>query len=284
LTRICVQLAAFLTCLTVSGAIFAQQAAPAPPVEQSASARVQADGVELLGPGDTVRVNVFQNPDLNMEARISSKGTLSIPLIGEVVLQGLSPSAAEARIAQRLREGNFVVNPQVNVNLVQLRSRQISVLGLVGKPGKYPMDDFGSKLIDVLAIAGGVVPAASDNITLVTMRNGKTEKIEIDLPAMFRNGTMEQNIEIVSGDIIFVQRAPQFYIYGEVQRPGVYRIEPNMTVMQALAVAGGVTLRGTQKGLVINRQVKPGRVDALEVKLTDPVQMDDVLFARESLF
>jgi polysaccharide export outer membrane protein len=248
------------------------------------AAKGASDTSELLGPGDTVKINVFQNPDLGIEARISGKGSVSIPLIGEVVLQGLTPSAAEARIAQRLREGNFVVNPQVNVNLMQLRSRQISILGLVGRPGKYPMDDYGSRLVDVLALAGGVAPGASDYVTVVSTRSGKPEKTEIDLSGMFRSGRMDQNIEIVSGDILYVQRAPQFYIYGEVQRPGAYRIEPNMTVMQALALAGGVTLRGTQKGLTVNRQVSPGKVDAFEVKLTDPVQMDDVLFAKESLF
>ena len=262
----------------------AQSVPPAATTGAENTAPPRVDTTEQLGPGDTVRITVFQNPDLNLEARISGKGSVSIPLLGEVVLQGMTPSAAETRIAQRLKEGNFVVNPQVNVNLVQLRSRQVSVLGLVSKPGKYPMDDYGSKLIDVIALAGGVAPTASDQITLVTMRNGKTEKMEIDLPAMFRTGSLEQNIEIVSGDIIFVQRAPQFYIYGEVQRPGAYRIEPNMTVMQALALAGGVTLRGTQKGLTINRQVKLGRVDAVEARLTDPVQTDDVIFARESLF
>ncbi|MEI6299856.1 MAG: polysaccharide export protein EpsE [Betaproteobacteria bacterium] len=260
-------------------------AGPEPaPATAAAPTPTKTDTIELLGPGDSVRINVFQNPDLNLEARISAKGSVSIPLIGEVVLQGLTPSAAEARIAQRLKEGGFVNNPQVNVNLVQLRSRQVSVLGLVSRPGKYPMDDYGSKLVDVIALAGGVVPNAADNVTLVTTRNGKTEKLEIDLPAMFRTGAFEQNIEIVSGDILFVQRAPQFYIYGEVQRPGAYRIEPNMTVIQALALAGGVTLRGTQKGLMINRHVQPGKVETIEARLTDFVRTDDVIFANESLF
>jgi polysaccharide export outer membrane protein len=248
------------------------------------AAACYAQSGELLGPGDTVRVTVFQNPDLTTEGRLSGRGSIRMPLIGEVSLQGLTPSAAETRIADRLREESIVVNPQVSVNLVQLRSRQVSILGQVAKPGKYPIEDLSMKLTDLLATAGGVAPGGADSITVVTTRNGGTEKLEIDLPAMFRNGNLDKNLELVTGDIVFVQRSPMFYIYGEVQRPGSYRIEPNMTVMQALALAGGVTLRGTQRALRINRYVRPGNVHVLEPAMTDLVEQDDVLFVKESLF
>jgi polysaccharide export outer membrane protein len=87
-----------------------------------------------------------------------------------------------------------------------------------------------------------------------------------------------------NGDTIFVERAPVFYIYGEVQRAGAYRLEPNMIVMQALALGGGLTLRATERGIGVHRRMPDGRFRKLEAKLTDPVQADDIVFVRESLF
>src|SRR6267142_885535 len=116
-----------------------------------------AQSHELLGEGDMVRIGVFQNPDLTTEARISERGSITFPLIGEVVIGGLTPADAEARIAQQLSRGKFVVRPQVNLSVLQVRSRQVSVLGQVGRPGRYPLDDVSSNLTDVLALAGGIL-------------------------------------------------------------------------------------------------------------------------------
>jgi polysaccharide export outer membrane protein len=115
-------------------------------------------------------------------------------------------------------------------------------------------------------------------------RNGKTSKLEINVPTMYRTGDLSRNLELHNGDTIFVQRAPVFYIYGEVQRAGAYRIEPLMTVMQALSVGGGVTPRGTDRGLKIRRKTADGKFQAIDAHLTDPVQPDDVIYVRESLF
>src|SRR6266480_4883124 len=120
-----------------------------------ASQAAVGESNELLGDGDTVRITVFQNPDLTTEARISERGAINFPLIGEVVIGGLAPADAEARIAQQLARGKFVVRPQVNLSVLQVRSRQISVLGQVGRPGRYPLDDVSSKLTDVLALSVG---------------------------------------------------------------------------------------------------------------------------------
>lgn len=243
-----------------------------------------ADGPELIGPGDALRVTVFQNPDLATETRVSGRGTITFPLVGDVSVTGLTPSQAEARIADALKQGKFIQNPQVNVAVIQVRSRQVSILGQVAKPGRYPLDDFNIRLTDVLAVAGGVTPVGADTVTVMTRRSGKLQKLEVDLPAMFRGGDLSQNPEIASGDTILVQRAPVFYIYGEVLRGGSYRLEPNMTVMQALALGGGLTLRGTQRGLRIHRRGSAGTVEVLEAPLTGLVQADDVIYVRESLF
>ena len=239
---------------------------------------------ETLGAGDSVRITVFQNPDLTTETRISEAGTITFPLVGEIALAGLTPALAEARIAEQLVKGKFLVKPQVSLNLVQVRSRQVSVLGQVARPGRYPLDDTSSNLTDVLALAGGVSPTGDDNVTVTMKRDGKIVKLDVDIPAMYRTGDLSRNIRLENGDIIYVQRAPVFYIYGEVQRAGSYRLEPSMTVMQALSVGGGVTARGTDRGLKIRRKGPDGQLHAIDAKLTDLVQANDVIYVKESLF
>src|SRR5438552_13855698 len=94
----------------------------------------QADSRETLGAGDSIRITVFQNPDLTTETRISERGTITFPLVGEISLAGLAPVDAEARIAEKLIKGKFVLKPQVSLNVVRVRSRQVSVLGQVARP------------------------------------------------------------------------------------------------------------------------------------------------------
>jgi polysaccharide export outer membrane protein len=245
---------------------------------------LQLQSRETLGEGDSIRITVFQNPDLTTETRISERGTITFPLVGEISLAGLAPVDAEARIADKLIKGKFVLKPQVSLNVIRVRSRQVSVLGQVARPGRYPLDDTSSNLTDILALAGGVSPTGDDNVTVMVRRNGKTAKLEINVPTMYRTGDLSRNLQLENGDTIFVQRAPVFYIYGEVQRAGSYRLEQAMTVMQALSLGGGVTPRGTDRGLKIRRKTADGTFRAIDASLTDPVQPDDVIYVRESLF
>ena len=101
---------------------------------------------------------------------------------------------------------------------------------------------------------------------------------------MFRAGDLSKNVELAPGDTIYVHKAPMVYVYGEVQKGGAYRVEPNMTVMQAIALGGGITPRGTQRGIKLSRRDAKGEVHRIDVALTDPVQPDDVIYVRESLF
>jgi polysaccharide export outer membrane protein len=247
-------------------------------------AAVFAQSRETLGEGDSIRITVFQNPDLTTETRISERGTITFPLIGEVAIAGLTPAGAQVQIAKQLIGGKFVLKPQVSLNVIRVRSRQVSVLGQVSRPGRYPLDDTSSSLTDILALAGGVSPTGDDNVTVMVKRNGKTAKLEINVPTMYRTGDLSRNLELENGDTIFVQRAPVFYIYGEVQRAGSYRLEQSMTVMQALSVGGGVTPRGTDRGLKIRRRAPEGTFRSVDARLTDPVEPDDVIYVRESLF
>jgi polysaccharide export outer membrane protein len=238
----------------------------------------------VLGVGDVVHVTVYQNPDLTTEARLSENGQINFPLIGTVTIGGLSVSAAQAKIEKALRDGRFVLKPQVTIQTTQIKSSQISILGQVNKPGRYPIEIVGSRVSEMIAAAGGVVPGGADVITLVGNRDSKPVKIDIDLPLVLQQGRADLDMVVENGDIIYVDRAPSFYIYGEVQRPGQLRLERGMTLMQALAQAGGLSGRGTERGIKVHRKDANGEEHVSELKMTDPVQRDDVIYVKESLF
>ena len=259
-------------------------AAASPSTLTPAAEPQQADlRLEALGMGDMVRVTVFRNPELTTEGRVSERGTILFPMIGEVNIAGLTPSQAGARIADKLRSGKYVVNPEVTVSMMQVNSRQVSVLGNVVKPGRYPLDSTTAHLTDVIALAGGVGPTGSDEVTVITNRGGKQEKVNVDMAEMFRRGDLTHNLTLEPGDTIYVHKAPMVYVYGEVQKGGAYRVEPNMTVMQAIAMGGGITPRGTERGIKISRRDASG-VKRVDADLNTTVQADDVIYIRESLF
>ncbi|HEY8117848.1 MAG TPA: SLBB domain-containing protein [Methylophilaceae bacterium] len=323
-----------------------------------------------LTAGDSIKITVFQNPDLTLETRISESGSITYPLIGSVQIGGLSTSDAEQLIAQRLKSGNFVKKPQVNISLTEVRGSQVAVLGMVNKPGRfplelannrlsdliamaggvttvagsgnaiitgvregktfrtqvdiaalflsdgvqqdiairsgdviyvipgnqvsvlgqvnhagrYPLENLNMRLSEVLTMAGGVTPDGADTVVLSGTRNGQAIHKEVDIPGLFLKGKVDNDLLIAPGDEIYVHRAPMFYIYGEAQKPGSYRVERNMTVIQALAQGGGPTARGTQRNIKLLRRNADGAIQELSPKLTDPVQPDDVLYVRESLF
>jgi polysaccharide biosynthesis/export protein len=239
---------------------------------------------EALGEGDVLRITVFQNPDLTTESRISERGTITFPLVGEVALGGLTPAAAETRIAEQLEKGKFVLKPQVTVNVTKVRSRQVSVVGQVARPGRYPLEDASTSVTDGLAVAGGIAQAGDDKVVVLRTRDGKTNRLEVNVHSIYGAGDASSNIQLENGDTLYVPRAPVFYIYGEVQRGGSYRLEPTMTVMQAIAVGGGITPRGTERGLKVRRAAADGSVRTFDAALTDRLEPDDVVYVKESLF
>jgi polysaccharide export outer membrane protein len=262
-------LRSFVLVLFTTGIVFAQVAPRSEPT---------------LGIGDIVKISVYQNPDLSVEARVSELGQINFPLIGTVAVGGLTVSAAEQKIEKMLRDGGFVLKPQVTIQTVQIRSSQVSILGQVAKPGRFPIEIVGSKVSEMIAAAGGVLPGGADVVTLVGNRGGKPIKLDIDLPAILQAGKAELDVVVENGDIIYVDRAPNFYMYGEVQRPGQLRLERNMTLMQALAQAGGLSARGTERGIRVHRKDASGAVQVTELKMNDPVERDDVIYVRESIF
>ncbi|RYE81788.1 MAG: polysaccharide export protein EpsE [Oxalobacteraceae bacterium] len=238
-----------------------------------------------LGSGDVIRVQVYQNPEMTLETRVSETGMISFPLLGNVRVGGLGIGAAEKLIADGLKSGNFVKQPQVTLTLLQVKGNQASVLGQVNRPGRYPIETADMRLTDLLATAGGVATTGGDLLVLSGVRNGKPFRQEIDLPSVF---SAEQNrtndILILNGDVLWVERAPLVYIYGEVQRPGPLRLERGMTIMQVLAAGGGLNQRGTDRGIRVHRKGPDGKVQVVQPAMDDNVRDGDVVFVKESLF
>jgi polysaccharide export outer membrane protein len=269
----------------LAAAVLAIAAALTPGAAQTPASNAQTAAAQYrLALGDTIKITVFQAPDLSLEARITEAGVISYPLLGSVNLAGLTVSEAEQRIAKGLRDGNFVRAPQVSISIVQARGNQVSVLGQVGKPGRYPLETGEVRLTDMLATAGGVVQGGSDTVVVVGTRNNQGYRVEIDLPSVFGANHRGADVLLQNGDVIWVERAPTIYMYGEVQRPGALRLERSMTVMQALASVGGLTQRGTLRGLRVSRKDAEGRMREIEPQMTDVLRPDDVVFVRESVF
>lgn len=244
-----------------------------------------------LGGGDLINITVFQNPDFNGDRRVTETGEITFPLVGAVSIGQLTVQEAEQRIAQKLSEGQFVVNPQVSIVPIEMRSAQISVIGLVGKPGRYQLESRNTRLTDALSMAGGIVQSApsvslngGDLVVLKGVRDGRSFSKKIDLREIFVKGNDELDVLVAGGDTIYVDRAPQYYVYGEVQRPGVYKIETGMTVRQALAQAGGLTPRGSQNGIQIYRKNGEGQETIIKPDLDQPLLDNDTLFFKQSIF
>lgn len=255
--------------------------------QTATTAPATASAEYKLGAGDVVRILVYQNPDLTIETRVSETGVISFPLLGNVRIGGLGVSAAEKLIADGLKSGNYVKQPQVTLTLLQIKGNQASVLGQVNRPGRYPIETADMRLTDLLANAGGVASTGGDMLVLTGMRNGKPYRLEIDLPSVFGPAADQgrtNDVLIQNGDVLWVDRAPLVYIYGEVQRPGPMRLERGMTLMQVLAAGGGLTQRGTERGIRVHRKGADGKVQVMQAAMDDSVKDGDVVYVKESLF
>jgi len=164
--------------------------------------------------------------------------------------------------------------------VMEYQSQKISVLGHVTKPGQYSLRASGH-VLDVLAEAGGVLAASAADHAVLTRADGS--KAEIDLEKLF-DGDPSQNYAVTGGDRLYVPRADQFYVYGQVQRPGMYKLERNMTVARAISASGGLTTRGTERRPIVKRRDADGKEKEYTARSTDILQPDDILVIKESLF
>jgi polysaccharide biosynthesis/export protein len=237
-----------------------------------------------LGPGDTVAIKVFGQPDMDGTSYVADDGTIHLPLVGSVQVAGLSPSQVSLKIERALKDGAFLVNPHVSVTLTQSVSQLVSVLGEIARPGTYQVNG-NTTIFQLLALAGGATVNSADVIFLIRSEgNGNESRYPISLKGYNDSKSALPSQKLKGGDSVFIPRASQFFIYGEVQQPNEYRLESGMTVVEAIARAGGLTPRGSDRRVDIKRKGPDGRDMTIRAKQSDPVQANDVIHVKESIF
>jgi polysaccharide biosynthesis/export protein len=256
--------------------------AVAGPVPDTAPATPAKAPLVQLGAGDSVTLQVYGQPDLTTTAYVADDGTVSVPLAGNVQVAGLSPAQASAKIEGAFKTAKILVDPHVTLTVAQSRSQRVSVLGQVGTPGRYPIES-NTSVVDLLAQAGGVTATGADVVYVLRRdKDGQEVRYPVDLAGLASGKIPSFNLQ--AGDSLFVPKAEQFSIFGEVTTPGRYRVEPGMTVIEAIARAGGITLRGSSRRVEIKRKLPDGNYSTAKAKIGDLVQPDDVIQVKESIF
>lgn len=198
-----------------------------------------------IGGKDVLSIVVFEEPDLSSnEIRVSIDGFITFPLVGRVQVQGMTTHQVEQELTRRLSK-DFLVNPQVTVQVKEYASKVINVLGAIRTPGALPLQG-PSTLLEVLGRAGGVnIEEAGQSLTILRPVTGKSsgiKNITISLDRLLRQGDLSQNVPLQNGDTVFVHQADQIFVFGEVNRPGPYKLRSeDVSVVEAITMAGGTT-------------------------------------------
>ncbi len=252
--------------LLASGIVSAQQTAPE-------SYR--------LGIGDQISVNVAGSPEFDTTTRIREDGAIGYPYLGAVQMGGLTLEEAENRLERELLAAKLLRAPQVTVTVEQYLSRQVTVLGQVKNPKRYGLSG-PSTLLDLIAEAGGLLDDGADYVILIRRENGQPKRHLLTMDALTAGDAVGTRVQ--ADDVVIVPRMNVFYIEGAVQKSGMYRLEENMTVMQAIAVGGGLSPRGSYRRIEIKRHKSNGQIATLDAELDDILKPGDLLHVKERIF
>jgi len=256
-----------------------------------ASAQMPSDPSDyLLGAGDLLQIGVFEAKELDAKVRVSSRGYITLPLIGSVLVKGLSAREAEQKIEELYRE-RYIKNPHVGIFIEEHFSRRVTLMGQFKNPGTY---DYISKqrLLDVMALGGGL----SDKAGLVVQIRKSSGSPDgqgvffVDLDQLIKEGQSELNIKINAGDVLFVPEAGVFFVDGAVRKPGSYYIKHQTTVQEAFVEAGGLAPYANKNQAVLVRYAENDERQMITLDLSQPetlkkeVKDRDVLIAESSAF
>jgi polysaccharide export outer membrane protein len=251
-----------------------------------------------IGAKDLLEIKVVEVPELNLTVRVSEEGSITLPLVGRVELSGFTKEAAEGRIAARLVKGNFVKNPQVTIFIVEYQSNRVTLFGAVKKPGMYELVGEMS-LLELVSKAEGLLENAGNEIFIMRKgKDGASEKITVDLNDLVLNGNQSLNIALQQSDVISIpiDKIIQIYVWGEVQKPGVLEVKMSkkITLLQAIAQAGGTTDASKKSAVVIKRRdEKTGKETRMTYNLNQimkgekediPLKEGDVVFVPASFW
>lgn len=256
---------------------------------EASEALAARDGQPSLGVGDQIAIAVFGQPDLSAEVTVGESGGIMVPLIGTLNVLNMSAAQLESVLARRLKDGGYLQNPGVSVQIRQLRSQVVSVMGEVQRPGRYPIQG-KMTVLEALATAGGLTQRADKSILVLrkspTAASGDSAREEISIQldtsgAQFRG---RLDAPLVNDDVIYVGVQKLFYVHGEVRRPGAYPMEQGMNIMKALALSGGVSDRGSIRRIKVHRLDAQKVLREVRAELPMAIEPDDVIYVDERLF
>ena len=240
----------------------------------------------VVGPQDVLAVTVFGEAELTGKYTVDQDGTFTFPQLGRLKAAGLTLRSVEQELKNKLADG-YLKNPQVAVAIETYRSQRILIMGEVRSPGEYQLNG-EMTLLAAIARAGSTTASAGHEATIVRpKRNPKpgdepTDIIKVDLLAL-QDGNMALNLPLLDGDTLNIAKAQSVFVAGQVKAPGAYAVDPGTTVLQVLSLAGGLTDRGSDNRIRIQRTDKGKKVE-VSAKLTDIVKPGDTIIVRERFF
>jgi polysaccharide export outer membrane protein len=257
----------------------------APPQAPGGAVTAAAPSSYRIGLQDEIKITVFDEPDLSAMYRVDADGAITFPLVGHVDAAGLTLAEFQQRITAMLAAG-FLRNPQVRVEINQYKSQFVYVIGEVRAPGKITMTGTTMTLLEALALAGSPTANASNEVIVVHPTRpaapGEQPAVEAEGARVSVNrkdlelGKAGQDVVLQDGDIINVPSAQHFYITGMVRNPGTFVLDPGITVQQAIALAGGLNERGSDRRIKVSRLVG-GKLTELGIELEDKIQPGDTI-------
>ncbi|MBC7362877.1 MAG: polysaccharide biosynthesis/export family protein [Candidatus Aminicenantes bacterium] len=249
----------------------------------------------VIGPRDLLEIKVFELPEFDQTVRVSENGTITLPLIGNVQVGGLTKEKIEKKLAELLDK--YVKNAQVSVFIKEYQSSRVAIIGAVEKPGMYELVG-RQTLLQMISQAGGFKENAANEIYVLREgQDGNTASIAIDLEDLLLNGNQKLNIPIQPNDVINVpvDRLITIYVFGEVRNPGAIQVKMSqkVTLLQAIAQAGGLSENASKRGITVKRKDKSGKEINIQVNLNEiikgkkkdiPLKEGDVVIVKESIF
>jgi polysaccharide export outer membrane protein len=249
-----------------------------------------------IGPQDLLEISVFGLDELNKTVRVSETGNITLPLLGEIAIGGLTKNELELKLQDMLRK-DYLQNPQVTVFIREYQSGRVSILGAVGTPGVYEL--VGTQtLLEVIALAGSLTEEAGDEIIILRKKpDGKDQSVRILIDDLMRMGDVSLNIRLQSDDIITVppDREVTIFVYGRVNKPGAIKVRRSKipTLQRAIAQAGGFAEGASKGGVILTR--KSGEEKEIRTKVNvkdiingkrEDIQLEenDVIYVPESIF
>jgi len=249
----------------------------------------------VIGPRDLLEIKVFELPEFDQTVRVSEDGSITLPLVGNVQVGGLTKDKAEEKLSELLQK--YVKKAQVSIFIKEYQSSRVAIIGAVEKPGMYELVG-RQTLLQMISQAGGFKDSAANEIYVLREgQDGTTASINIDLEELLINGNQNLNIPIQPNDVINVpiDKLINIYVFGEVKQPGALQVKMSkkITLLQAIAQAGGLTENATKRGVTIKRRDKSGKEINITVNLNDiikgkkkdiPLQEGDVVIVKQSIF